>query len=316
VVVPEAIVYASYQPQFVDIDRNLNMSAEEVRQSLLRGEIKVVLATHQFGLPCQIKEIAELCSRHSVLLVEDAAAALGASVEGQMVGTFGDAAIISFHRTKVISGDVGGALLVRDVDLARKVAGWLDSVNLNRSSSVVAFLRALGWWVATRPESYGFTHKVHGHVRGEAMFEHVVPIQELPAHFVASCAPFSAALADRQLDGLRWNLARRRTVASVYATELSGRAGLTLPQVPAGYSPAWIQFPVMVEDRESLYCYMQRRGVDLSWTFRYSCADSFHAGQFPNTERAAHKVLGLPTYPVLSEQDAQDIACLVQRYPG
>ena len=52
---------------------------------------------------------------------------------------------------------------------------------------------------------------------------------------------------------------------------------------------------------------MQRNGVDLSWTYRYSCADSFELGGFPNAQRAAKTVLGLPTYPLVTDEHAQYI---------
>ena len=84
--------------------------------------------------------------------------------------------------------------------------------------------------------------------------------------------------------------------------------------LPEGCSPAWIQFPFQVDDKRAFYKYMQRNGVDLSWTYRYSCADSFGLDGFPISQKAAKTVLGLPTYPLLTDKDAHYICDVAREY--
>jgi dTDP-4-amino-4,6-dideoxygalactose transaminase len=107
---------------------------------------------------------------------------------------------------------------------------------------------------------------------------------------------------------------QRRRLAQIYIEELSAHPDITVPTI-SDSSPTWIQFPIMVKDKADFYHYMQRNGIDLSWTYRYSCAESYGlAGQFPNTQIAAKTVLGLPTYPSLSEHSARYIASVAKQY--
>ena len=69
----------------------------------------IVLATHQYGLPCNIKEIAEKCKETGAVLIEDCATSMGTTVDGQMTGTFGDYAVISLNQSKTLTvNPIGG----------------------------------------------------------------------------------------------------------------------------------------------------------------------------------------------------------------
>lgn len=311
IVVPEAVLYAGYVPLFVDIRRDsLNMTAHSVENSM-SPDVTVVLATHQFGIPCAVDEIVSISRRHNVLVVEDAAAAIGAKCQGKMVGTFGDATIVSFHMTKVISGGIGGALLTSDDELASKVHTLLRAA-ASANRRLIPFLRAFAWKAATNPLLYPYLHVAYRLVYGEAMHELLQVSSEIPPRFVRTCTRFSAALVLMQLQQLDSNLHRRRELADMYRSELSEYS--VLPAILGDCSPAWIQFPLLVGDRGTFYRYMQRKGVDLSWTYRYSCSDAFGLGGFPNADRAAKMVLGLPTYPSLSDEDAWYICAVAKEY--
>jgi perosamine synthetase len=121
IVVPEAIQFAGYSPTFVDIDRSsFNMTAESVERAIT-SDVKVVFLTHLFGIPCDIQSILNVLHEREIFIIEDAAPALGAEYQGKWVGSFGDATVISFQSTKVISGEVGGALLTNNRNFAQKV---------------------------------------------------------------------------------------------------------------------------------------------------------------------------------------------------
>ncbi len=79
---------------------------------------RMVLALHPFGVPCAIREIAALCREHGLLLLEDCAHALGASLGGQALGSFGDAGFFSFEVTKPLNTYGGGLLVTNDAEVA------------------------------------------------------------------------------------------------------------------------------------------------------------------------------------------------------
>jgi dTDP-4-amino-4,6-dideoxygalactose transaminase len=316
IAVPEAVRYAGYSPVFVDIGHlAVNMTAGTVKKAI-SSNTAVVLITHQFGIPCEVDKILDLSKQHGALVVEDAAAAIGAKFQRKLVGSFGDATIISFHLTKVISSGIGGALLTNDGALAHNIHCFLKKEAVTSDGCWRSFITAAAWGAATNSWLYPAIQFGYCTFRGEKMSEVVSPRLEMPPSFLTTCSDFSNALMLRQLDRLNCNLARRRRLAQIYTDQLAGHPYLTLPIIPEECVPSWIHFPIIVDDKQAFYKHMQRNGVDLGWTFRYSCADSFGLNGFPNARRAAETVLGLPTYPSLSGKKAEHICFVSRSYPS
>ncbi len=88
---------------------------------------RFVLATHLLGAPCDIRRICEVASERGIVVIEDCAHGLGASVDGQKVGTFGDAAIFSHEVNKAVPTYGGGTLVTRDDKIAEKATAALAS---------------------------------------------------------------------------------------------------------------------------------------------------------------------------------------------
>jgi dTDP-4-amino-4,6-dideoxygalactose transaminase len=70
----------------------------------------------------------------------------------------------------------------------------------------------------------------------------------------------------------------------------------------------------MTDDKLGFYKHMQRNGIDITWTYRYSCAESYQISDCPNARKAAQTVLGLPTYPSVTDSDAQYICEKAKAY--
>jgi len=313
IVVPEAVQFAGYQPEFVDIDPDsLNMEADSLEKAIT-ADTTAVLATHLFGIPCALEETIRVAREHHLLVIEDAAPALGAEYHGKLAGSFGDAVIISFQATKVISGEAGGALLTNQDELAEKITRLLPD-QAPDGNSWKLYTKAAARKLATAAWFYPITHQAYRLLKNEQMFEIVTPQTEMQKGFFQRCSPFSSGLVMAQLDRLPWNLERRRRLAQIYQEKLSSQTNARLIRIVPDSSPAWIQFPVIVENKQDFYHYMASRGIDLSWTYRYSCADSYQNENCPNAQRAARTVLGLPTYPSLSDEQAQVICEAVYQY--
>lgn len=119
-------------PVFIDVNPNTaQMSASALRTQLQSDQqVAAVVVTHLYGLIGEIAEIAKVCQEFDIPLVEDCAQSFGASLEGKLAGTFGDAATFSFYPTKNLGafGDAG-AIATRDIEVAQKVQsiaqyGW------------------------------------------------------------------------------------------------------------------------------------------------------------------------------------------------
>ncbi|MCU0228645.1 MAG: aminotransferase class I/II-fold pyridoxal phosphate-dependent enzyme [Bryobacterales bacterium] len=124
------ILYERAIPYFVDSEpRTWNLDAdlleEAIRRLARRGKRpKAVVAVHLYGVPAEIERIAVVCAEHEIPLIEDAAEALGAEVDGLPVGTHGMAAAFSFNGNKIITTAGGGMLAVRTAAEAERVRKW------------------------------------------------------------------------------------------------------------------------------------------------------------------------------------------------
>ena len=313
IVVPEAVQHAGYTPVFGDIDcGSLSLTAEELKRCLA-PEVTVVLATHVFGIPCDMEAMLQVARQHQVLVVEDAAPALGAELGGQLVGRFGDAAIVSFQSTKVIAAERGGALLTNDDELAQHVS-CLAREAVAPDSGWRSFGKAVARKIVMSRQVYPAVQAGYRLLRHEDLYEVVAAQREIPPGYVRRCSRFASALVLRQLDRLEGNLARRRRLAHLYQEALSHHPRLKVPVVVQDCAPAWIQFPILADDKAAFYRHMQQRQIDLSWTFRYSCAESYGVDDCPSAHQAAQTVLGLPTYPALTDEQADQICAAASQY--
>ncbi|EAI1855225.1 aminotransferase LegC [Campylobacter coli] len=130
-----AIAYTGAKPVFLDIDENTLSLSPKALEHFLENEtyqknsfsynktthkpIKACVIMHTFGLSAHIKAIKELCEKYHILLIEDAAEALGSTYENKALGTFGKCGILSFNGNKIITGGCGGAILSDDENLAK-----------------------------------------------------------------------------------------------------------------------------------------------------------------------------------------------------
>ena len=109
-----AFVLRGATPVFVDVDREtLNLDPARVADAVT-GRTCVVVAVHYGGVGCDMAALGALCREHGLMLVEDAAQCVGATLDGRALGAIGDLGALSFHETKNVSCGEGGALLVND----------------------------------------------------------------------------------------------------------------------------------------------------------------------------------------------------------
>ena len=131
-----AISYCGAQPIFIDVDKdtmglspsslkyffenNTTVKNNQCINNKTSKVIKACMPMHTFGHPCRIDEIKEICDRHHVFLIEDAAESFGSIYKGKHTGTFGQIAAFSFNGNKVITSGGGGCIITNDKILAKK----------------------------------------------------------------------------------------------------------------------------------------------------------------------------------------------------
>jgi len=116
-----AILWEHCMPVFADINRNdYCINADEI-ENLITENTQAILATHVYGLPCNIEKIETIASRYDLKVIYDGAHAFGTRVNGVGIGTFGDITMLSFHATKLFHTAEGGALACRDEAMRERI---------------------------------------------------------------------------------------------------------------------------------------------------------------------------------------------------
>ena len=120
------VLYQNAVPVFIDSEKDTwNMDPKALEKAFEKyPNPKAVVVVHLYGTPAKIDEIKEICDKHGVPLVEDAAESLGATYNGKQTGTFGKYGIYSFNGNKIITTSGGGMLVSDDEERIAKVRFW------------------------------------------------------------------------------------------------------------------------------------------------------------------------------------------------
>ena len=127
------VVYEGEIPVFVDTEEaSWNMDPVALEKAFeIYPDVKLVVSAELYGFPGRMDVIREICEKHEALLIEDAAEAMGATINGRQCGSFGDYSAISYNGNKIITGSAGGCLLTNDIEVANKVRKWSTQAREN-----------------------------------------------------------------------------------------------------------------------------------------------------------------------------------------
>lgn len=116
------ILYENAMPVFIDSERDTwNMDPEALKKAFEKyPQPKAVIVVHLYGTPAKLDEIMEICEKHQVPLIEDAAESLSSTYQGRQTGTFGKAGVYSFNGNKIITTSGGGMLVSDEEDITKK----------------------------------------------------------------------------------------------------------------------------------------------------------------------------------------------------
>lgn len=275
-----AIEMAGACPILVDVEpAYYTMDPAGLARALERPPVpvKAVIPVHLYGQPAAMAEIVAIARRHGLAVLEDCAQAHGATLDGRPVGTFGDIAAFSLYPTKNLGalGD-GGIITTDDTGLAERCKA----------------LREYGWRRRYVSDEAGVNSR----------------LDEL-----------QAALLRVKLGHLAAGNERRRAIARRYDAALAGLP-LVLPRVRQGAGHVYHLYVVEAEPREALRAALKDRGVGTNVHYpvpvhrqaAYEGRIAVPAGGLPVTEALAERVLSLPLFPELSDEDADYVASAIR----
>lgn len=284
-----AIILAGARPVLVDIDRHsLNIDVNKIEQAVT-PHTKAIIPVHFAGMPCDMDVIEEIAKKHNLMIIEDAAHAMGASYKGSRTGSDkgrGHVAVFSFHPTKNITTAEGGIVCTEDEEIAE----YLSVFRQNGMSK--------GAW--NRYSSSGNTH-------------YDVPVPGLKYQM----SDIQAAIGLSQLKQLDSFNRRRREICEAYEKELSDCPGISFQQ-SAGYEHVHSRhiFPILVDtdtlkiDRDTFMQQMKERNIGTAIHYNaihlfsgYAKALGKKRGDFPEAEYVSDRILSIPLFPAMTDDD-------------
>jgi dTDP-4-amino-4,6-dideoxygalactose transaminase len=283
----EAILYLGARPVFADIvPGTLNIDPEVVARACSR-RTKAIVPIHVAGLPCAMQEILRVARRRRIRVIEDAAHALGAAVDGRPIGSIGDLTCFSFYATKNLTTGEGGMVSTDDASLADRVRR-LSLHGLTNDA----------WKRYTRAGSWRYD------------------IVELGYKY--NMTDLAAGIGLAQLAKFREMQRRRRVLARRYSDLLRASDAFDLPLEEQGSVHAWhlyilrLRAGVLRLGRDQLIEALRAGGIGTSVHFQplhlhsfYRKSFGYRRGSFPHTERESARAISLPLHPGLTEK-AQD----------
>jgi len=302
--VVEAALIAGKTVVHADVEEDgFNMTASSLLPFL--NSDSIVIATHQFGIPCDITAIADLCRQHGAPLIEDVAAALGSRVAGRLVGSFGDAAFYSFDSTKLITVPLkAGFVTVRDPALFAQIAAshraqteLMPLLAKFRLLVLGAVLLAL-----QNPMLYRCFHQVMFAWRRRCTQDSAVLDTTIGAFYRYDFAEWQAAIACPQFARIDDLIRKRQDLYQLFSRELAGCNRFELPPPDLRRDWACIRFPLRIRgDKIAFYRQASRQGVDFAFSFTFIVAPP----SCPRAHALAAAVLDPPYFDRLSIAEAQ-----------
>lgn len=277
-----SLLWNGIKPIFVDVEpATLNLDPARI-EAAITPQTTAILPVHVYGHPCRVDAIQKIADNYNLRVIYDAAHAFGVRLGGESVLRHGDLSVLSFHATKVFNTFEGGAIVCPDAKTKQRV----DHL-----------------------KNFGFVDEV----------------TVVAAGINGKMQEMSAALGVLQLQHVDKALARRKEIDSRYRRALAGARGIRCLD-PSGESRAnYAYFPILVEadyplSRDALYDKLKSHNIHPRRYFyplisefpMYRGLPSAQRENLPVAYAMSNRILCLPMYPALSDEDVGRIAELIR----
>jgi dTDP-4-amino-4,6-dideoxygalactose transaminase len=277
-----SLLWNGIKPVFVDIDRQtFNLDPKRI-EAAITPQTTAIMPVHCYGQPCDIDAIQRIADNYNLKVIYDAAHAFGVHYRGGSVLNHGDLSVLSFHATKVFNTFEGGAIVCPDAKTKQRID----------------HLKNFGFVDETTVVATGINGKM---------------------------SEVNAAMGLLQLKHIESAMLRRAEIAEVYTHALSKVRGIRVLASRSKASTNNAYFPILVEEgfpvsRDQLYqrfrgeqIFVRRYFYPLISDFpMYRGLPSAAPANLPIAAETASRVLCLPIYPALSNDDAQRVIDVIK----
>lgn len=284
------IVLVGATPVFADIDKKtLQIRPEEVEKKIT-SRTRAILPVHFAGQPVDLDPLIDLAKRKNLVLIEDAAHAIGTEYKGKRIGSFGTTTVFSFHPNKNITTGEGGAVATFDEEI-HKAISLLRFHGMDKNA----------WKRFDKA--------------GTARYDITMP------GYKYNMMDIQAALGLHQLKKLDGFIETRTERAQRYQEFFADIPGITVPtDVPYPHRHAWHLYTPLVDidtltiDRDQFIQELKTRNIGAGLHYTAVHEFSFYAQKyryrpedFPETHFVSDRILSLPLFPAMSDQDQEDV---------
>jgi UDP-4-amino-4,6-dideoxy-N-acetyl-beta-L-altrosamine transaminase len=291
------VLYQGATPVFADVSADtLNLDPEKVA-ARITPRTRAILPVDYAGHPADLHAILELAARDGLVVIEDACHALGAEYRGRSTGSIADMTVFSFHPVKHVATGEGGM-----VTTGR--AAYAESLRRFRNHGISSDAR-------------------QRQTEGQWRYEMVL------LGFNYRLTDIACGLGLSQLKKLEANLLRRREIAARYAAAFRDLAGVMLPIARAGVNPAWHLFPIRLNleklsaNRVQVFRALRAENMGVNVHYipvhchpYYRDRFGYRGGEYPIAEDAYERLISLPMFHGMSDQDAEDVIRAVEKVIG
>ncbi|MGC7405621.1 lipopolysaccharide biosynthesis protein RfbH [Pandoraea pneumonica] len=301
-------------PVFVDVDlATHNIDASKI-EAAIGPKTKAIMLAHSLGNPFNLEVVTALCKKYNLWLVEDCCDALGATYNGQLVGTFGDIATLSFYPAHHITMGEGGAVFTNNAELkliAESFRDWGRDCYCPPGKDNTCNKRFC-WKLGNLPE--GYDHKyTYSHLG------YNLKITDMQA----ACA---LAQMDRVDDFIA---ARKKNFAYLKSRLQSCVEFLHLPEATPNSDPSWFGFPIVLKEsagvkRVDLLNYLDQNKIGTRLLFAgnltrqpYMIGRNYRvSGELTNTDVVMNQTFWIGVYPGLTEEMLDFIVTRIEEFFG
>jgi len=288
------VLYQGAVPVFADVSPDtLNLDPEQAA-ARLTPRTRVILPVDYAGHPADLSPILDLAERHGLVVIEDASHALGAEYKGRHVGSLAHMTVFSFHPVKHITTGEGGMVTTDNV----KFAETLRRFRNHGISSDARQRQAAGQW-HYEMVLLGFNYRL---------------------------TDIACALGIQQLKKLEANLARRRQIAARYTAAFREIPEVVPPAVRHDINPAWHLYPIRLDrarlkaDRGQVFAALRAENIGVNVHYipvhlhpYYHERFGYRGGEYPVAEDAYERLISLPMFHGMSDQDVDDVIRAVEK---
>lgn len=271
------VLYCGGVPVFADIDaESYNIAPEEIEKKITE-RTKAIIPVHYTGQPCDMDAITEIAKKHHLMVIEDAAHALGASYKGKKIGTISDMTCFSFHPVKPITTGEGGMVVTDSEELYKRLVLFRNH-GITRDEELLTENQG-GWYY--QQQVLGYNYRI---------------------------TDISCALGCSQMDRLDVFLEKRRKIAARYHDVFQDVDGIRRPKQLEGTQSGWhlYMIQVMHRERREVFDELRAAGIGVNvhyipvYKHPYYQSHGYFGCSCPNAEEFYERAISLPIYPDLT----------------